>query len=584
MLKKCLRIPEVYLALLLALCVAVVGANKITVEDVELRRGDVAVDTSLPLSKKFNEGERFKVSFKIKNRFGNSFDLRIIPDDCARGLRVDDRSVPLSSRAGLCDYGRGFVLTHGELDSLGVKSGSLFVLDVENHGGDGGLNVSVENTGNALVAMMRILVIVLLLALTLVISRRIGTSWGLSLVLALGVALRVAFFMDLPKYDKFGHDVDGHVAYVHYIAENYSLPSDDECWTCYHPPVYFATSVPAFKVAPALGFANVEGLGAQSLVLSMMFLLIGFAFFRNFMSGGSLVVSTALLSFWPVLILAAPRIGNDQMFYVFHALCLWGGVRYLNSGRGKFLVLASVSTALAFWTKSTGVVTIGVLFLFAAMGYVKNAVSLKPKKSELVSWALFALMLVGIAIDKFVGDANLVGNSQSLHSGLKVGSTASNYLFFDVKTFMTEPYTSPWRDEMGRQYFWNYALKTSLFGEFILLKNATGTLLATLISGSFLGLVIYAVRGFWETRLKAIHWILLLQGVAFFAALASLRNKIPFSCSNDFRYIVPVLLSVIPFVAMGINLEKASLKWKVLGYGLVAVFVVSSAVLYILVQ
>ena len=68
----------------------------------------------------------------------------------------------------------------------------------------------------------------------------------------------------------------------------------------------------------------------------------------------------------------------------------------------------------------------------------------------------------------------------------------------------------------------------------------------------------------------------------FIAALMFLRIKVPYSCSNDFRYIAPVVLSFIPFVAMGVNVEGGSLKWKVLGYALVAGFVLSTVILYIL--
>jgi hypothetical protein len=95
---------------------------------------------------------------------------------------------------------------------------------------------------------------------------------------------------------------------------------------------------------------------------------------------------------------------------------------------------------------------------------------------------------------------------------------------------------------------------------------------------------VYAIRGFWKTRLGLVHWILLLQGVAFIAALMALRIKYPFACSNDFRYILPILLSFAPFVAMGVTLKDASTSWKVCGYITVAAFIVSSAVLYIMVM
>ena len=121
-----------------------------------------------------------------------------------------------------------------------------------------------------------------------------------------------------------------------------------------------------------------------------------------------------------------------------------------------------------------------------------------------------------------------------------------------------------------------------MFGEFELVRTQMGRTLATLMSVALLGLLVYAARGFWKTKLQVMHWILLMQTVAFFAALMFLRIKVPFSCSNDFRYIAPVVSSIVPFVAWGITLEGGSLKWKVLGYGLVLMFALSTVFLYIL--
>ena len=243
---------------------------------------------------------------------------------------------------------------------------------------------------------------------------------------------------------------------------------------------------------------------------------------------------------------------------------------------------ALLSAALAMWTKTTGVVTIGMVFLFTVCGYVRNERFPYPTKSEVVAWGLFVLLIAGVALQKLLGDADLVGNASGLNGRLKVGNEAFNYIFFDLKSFVTNPYTSAWKEEWGREFFWNYSFKSAMFGEFELVRNATGRTLATFMSVSFLGLMVYAIRGFWKTKLQVIHWILLLQAVAFFAALMVLRIRVPYSCSNDFRYIAPVLLSMLPFMATGITLEGASLKWKVLGYALVVAFALSTVILYIL--
>ena len=133
-------------------------------------------------------------------------------------------------------------------------------------------------------------------------------------------------------------------------------------------------------------------------------------------------------------------------------------------------------------------------------------------------------------------------------------------------------------------YFWNYAFKTSLFGEFEMLRSVVGRNFATLLSCSFLGLLIYALRGFWRTKLQMVHWFLLLQGAAFIAALMFLRITHTYACSNDFRYILPAVICFVPFVAQGITCEGASVKWKVLGYALVSGFVLCTAILFILIM
>ena len=99
------------------------------------------------------------------------------------------------------------------------------------------------------------------------------------------------------------------------------------------------------------------------------------------------------------------------------------------------------------------------------------------------------------------------------------------------------------------------------------------------MSLSLLGLIIFAIRGWWKTRLDIYHWILSIQGIAFFAALAYCRYKYPYACSNDFRYIMPALLSFLPYVGLGVYQNGYSLKWKILGLITVMIFAVCSVVL-----
>ncbi|MBQ2561135.1 MAG: glycosyltransferase family 39 protein, partial [Fibrobacter sp.] len=368
-----------------------------------------------------------------------------------------------------------------------------------------------------------------------------------------------------------------------YVIENHSVPGNQECWSCYHPPVYYVSAVPSYLLSEFLGMPGTTGLQTFSLLLSVLTTFFGLLFLRKILEGRNLVLASVLWIFWPLMIMVAPRIGNDQLFYLLHVLCLWAGISYFKDGRGKYLIVAVVATALALWTKTTGVVTLGMLFVLMVGGFFAKGELRKPTRSEVVSWSLFIVLIAAFVLQKLLG-SDLVGNADYLNSSMKVQNEAFNYLYFDLRSFLEYPWTSCWNSMMGRNFFWNFALKTSLFGEWDMLPTAEGRLCATIMSVLLLGLVVYGIRGFWKKRLDFVHWILFLQGIAFFGSLATLRLKYPFACSNDFRYILPVLLSIVPFVANGVTLKESSTIWKVGGYVIVLAFVVSSAILYIMVM
>lgn len=549
------------------------------IENVRLFQGMDAQEGSLPVLKKMEKGERFSVEFDVESRFEN-YDLAIIPDDCAEEVVINGHVVDLRHFKDNCNFSRGFVLRDSLLALYRVGNRTHYAFSMRNEGGDAGLNAQVSQTSPLRVSI-GLLAVLSLGLLCFFIARRFGFGWGIAVIVFLAVVIRAVFLMNVP-YTNFAYDVDGHVAYVQYIIENHSVPGTDDCWTCYHPPVYYVSAVPSYLFGEWLGLSGPIGLQVYSLLLSIVTVFLGMLFLRSFLAGKALGIASVLWAFWPVMILVSPRIGNDQLFYMLHMLCMWGGVNYLKEGRGKYLLVAVIATALAMWTKATAVVTLGTLIVFMVLGYWMNLRNRRLTCSEWVSAGLLLSLIVVVVLQHLLGDSALVGNSSGLAGRLKVGNEAFNYIFFDLKSFVTHPFTSAWNDGSGREYFWNYAFKTSLFGEFEMVRNVMGRNLATIVSCAFLGLIVYAARCFWKTKLQMIHWFLLLQGVAFITALMFLRMKHPYSCSNDFRYILPAIICFIPFVAQGITNEGASIKWRVLGYGLVLTFVLCTAVLFIL--
>ena len=307
-----------------------------------------------------------------------------------------------------------------------------------------------------------------------------------------------------------------------------------------------------------------------------MALAFGLACIKNSLWGAPRYIAALLWSIWPSFILASPRLGNDILFYAMHIVALWGCIRYIKTGMGKYMLSAVIAAAVAYWTKSTAVVTFGLIGVTVLVQTVPRFL----RGLSRLEWASLALLVItGVVVLIRVLGGDVVGNAGGNDNTVLIQNRPGNFLFFDIRTFLTQPYTDPWHDNLGRQFFWNYLAKTSLFGEFKLLETPAGQWLASLVSASFLALFGFGLRGLWKSRWTKVQVLLAAQALFFFSAMIALRLKYPFSCSNDFRYIVPVLLSCLPWVAEGIAGDSASVKSKSLGLLAVAVFVVCSSAL-----
>jgi len=576
--KKILHAPELYIALLLVILGGLLYWGFSSIEDVRYERGGNWKNGALPFSEFMSSGEHFVVEMKVRPGFFDDYSLKVNPDDCVDAFFVNDTRIRVDSIPGHCDWNTGFSIP-SELIESAASGSDLPTLRwvMHNGGGPGGISLVLNASGYA-GTILQVLFLVLLGVLFVMILYRFHWNTGLALLFALGFLLRLLYIQDT-FYDSRGHDVGGHLSYVRIIAEANHIPSATECWTCYHPPVYYVTVTPTWKLANVLDLSPQRFLQWDSFVFSILTLGLGLLCLQMFLSGGALGIASLLWVIWPSVILGSPRIGNDVFFYLAHILCLWSCLRYLVSHKGSYLLVGVLACWLSVWTKTTGVVTIGIWGLTVLLGYFPRN-RIRPTKSEAISAILF-VALVGTLVVVHRGGA-LVGNAGGLSDSVAVGNSPSNYLFFDFRTFLTEPYTSPFNDAQGRQYFWNYLAKTSLFGEFELLKTTAGMWLSSIISLCFLGLSFFAFVGFWKMKMSKMHLLILGQGFLFLGAMLVFRMQYPFSCSNDFRYIVPILLSFVPFVGQGIFTENASHKRLFVGIFTAVLFAICSFSLLVL--
>lgn len=575
--KRLLKAPELYFGIVLVLCAIFTVWSEPNISNARLIVDGIEKNVMLPISEDIPDHRIFNVKMDVSDLHFPGYSFHLTPDDCLEKLTVNGENVPLDSVKNRCDYTKGFFLSSANLPA--AVNGTLSMdFALKDRGGPGGLSLEVYQNG----FWWRLFQVIFALdffVLAFLMLRRYRVPVPFAMLILMATLCHVIYTEATP-YTARTHDVDGHVGYIEYIADHHRIPENDACWSCYHPPVYYTMMAPVWAIAESVGFPPARAVQWASFILSFILVATGVGVLRLVMTGPALGVAAVVWAFFPTLFLITPRIGNDQLFFLAHVICLCASLSYIVKRKTIALVIGAIACWAAFWTKSTGVVTICIWIVGFVLGYFPRERML-PKSGE---WAGLLLMLgLGISIlaKIFVGDA-LVGNAVSLNGRLAVGSDAVNFFYFDIPGFLSTDYTDAWRDEGGRQYFWNYFFKSALFGEFKIRTDAFGTWVAMILNYSFFGLLIYAAVGFWKKKLDRKVWLLLVNGVLFVFALAALRMKYPYSCSNDFRYILPVLLSFVPFVGWGIFKENASFKWEVTGVILALVFVVSSCLLYLL--
>jgi hypothetical protein len=564
-------------ALVLACSVVFHAATRVPIGDPTLQMaGEPPKSGFFPFMVESAPGKDLDFAFTIHEGRLTQSSVVVIADNLLVSLSANGETVPLSGIPAkqLADYTHGFRFPIGRYLRPGDN---VLVARVHNVDGPGGLDVESDpqDWRSRAETVGAIAGSVLLLCAALRLGK---VRWAMALSLAAGTALRLAYLTATP-YTVRTHDLEGHLEYVEYLVHHGALPHPYDGWSFYQPPLYFALAAGLWRALAFAGFgraAILQALQLQSLLYDLGFLgfslatvslwferLPDSAFGRRLSSrSGLLALLAALVCVWPSSIVHSVRIGNDGLFYLFFGAGLFFVSRWWSKGKNRDLYLAAASGALGMVTKTNSVVLfalIGVLYVarFALDENRKIATYLRRAWPVAALFVLSAVASLGrAALDTLDGKrSNLfVGNVGRLRGDLTVGNGAQNYLWFDTKAFVTQAFASPFDDAAGRQFFANVALKTSLLGEFTYDHPRPLSDIAVVMSVLLLFVVVavgatvaLSARADLIAELPALAALALLV-----AALAALRMSIPMACSNDFRYILPVLTPALYMYVRGL--------------------------------
>lgn len=544
-------------------------------------------------------------TFHVHRRRLTAESFVFVPDDHLVSIAVNGRDLSLAGlpAAKLDDYSKGFSLPVGR--DL-VEGDNVVVVRVLNRGaGPGGLDVHAEPKALAvtLTAALAALATIALLAAGMRIA---GCGWPMTAIGGVGLALRLGYLWVTPMMVR-AHDAAEHMEYVRYLLDHHcALPKAADGWAFYHPPVYYfiAAAIDRGLALAGIGPHYVE---AALQLLSVAFDL-GFCAFlaaaarlwlrrvpdaelgrRTLGREGLTVLCAALIVLWPANAMHSVRVGNDDLAYLWFGGAIYFGSRWWLGGpdaRPRDFHVATAIAAIGVVTKSHCLILFVVLGLALVVRFFRDP-GLRSSRVLAYLAPLVLLFAVSTALDLhealgafFSGkqDYIFVGNAHRTNPALTLTNRPLYFLGFDFPTYLRTPFTSPWEDAKGREWFWNYLFKTSLFGEWEI-KRPVVEHLATALSWAGLLMCPIAIWGAVRRRgtellddLPLVAMVLMLVG-----GLAGQRLQTPVF-HGDFRYALPSIgpLSYWYVRAAGAQAARGTV-WGACVAGLGWAFVVTAA-------
>ncbi len=539
-------------------------------------------------------GALFVFRGTFKRKFYTQTYVNIIPDDRVEWMRVNGQAVDLSSvsNSKISDWKYGF---NFDLKPYLQPGNNKIEIAVRNNGGKYGLAFFPSGKSGILIFVSILILLNFMVFLFVLLKKTLSWDTVLTALVVAGILLRF-IVMFYTHYTVRSYDVAGHLEYIWFILKHFFPPAKHAGWMFYHPPFYYFLAAGAVRIG--LLFTQDKEviyklLQFFSLLLNAGFLIATVEIFKRIFGSRSgrkiapIWIATVVFVFWPGGVIHAVRIGNDGLQYLFSALSLLFFVRWRQEDSRKAFYLSFVFAAFGMITKTNAILLFGLLGIYYLIDLIRTkAVVSRWRELVVLGLTTLVVLMIGfrVPIKNFSGGLEMVSNASTLTRQLKVGNRAQNYLYFDLKTYINTPFVSPWKDETGRQYFWNYLLKTSLFGEFSEPDAHLGNQ-AVVLSWVALLMVLYTLAGMvlqnrkWIEKNQVVlsYFVILILGAIVF------RILYPYASSNDFRYTLPILIPFSIFFAQAIVFFRFTGRKRIEWFGyILTVFLMVWSWLYLI--
>ena len=432
-----------------------------------------------------------------------------------------------------------------------------------------------EGTGTTqlVVTVVGVLFLLYLLVMLILYARRLWAGTGgysvvCAVVFVITVLLRI-YYVIMTKYTFLQHDswgldaMAGHVVYIFRLADNGLRLLDVDptsLWSFYNPPLSYYLGAAWVCAGRALGLADAqaaESLQWLSLAYSVGATYVGYLVLRQArLEGRALALGFCAWALVPFFVPLSGNVSYDGLLTLLSLVTLLLLMRWYEDPTLARALRAGVCLGLALMTKTTA----ALLLLPALVTFILRLVRREGRPSA----ARLALQVAAVLVP-----AAVLGGWWHVYAYLRFGMPFGYFQKVDPTDPMNcsayslaQRLLPSWEGDFAPFYYVDVAGDYSI--PVILLKTATfdlvgkvvpkgplfaiGTVLdalgAALVLGAVCGLV-FCLSDLRSHSHEQVLPIALMASVlvAYAIGILQLSFSQPFSCSSNFRYIVPVALA-----------------------------------------
>lgn len=393
------------------------------------------------------------------------------------------------------------------------------------------------------------------------------------------------------------HDVEtfgsgfGHAGYIEWFYDNFKLPDFDVCdvWQFYHPPLHHIISAAFLRALTFVGVAYdraTETLQMLTLFYSSVTTVAGYKILKEFKLGKkAFVCAFSVMAFHPSFTILSASVNNDILSVMFQMLALLFTLRWYKNRTYKNIIKIAFSVGFGMFAKlSAWMITPAVAFVFL-YAFVKSE---KTKKAECIK-QFFVFGLICVPIGMFWSVRNAILFNVPFTYIPNLGTDVAQYIgfrgaferLFDFGVSHFKNVFESWGNPFFEYNPTVALLKTAVFGEWQIKYGFFAECVANVL---FYSSVLLALLGIASAVLNLkrkdvfsvfFFSIIFVISVMFYVFCF----KYPFTCTQDARYVIPVIPVLCAETA--IFSDKKSKAFKVCPIVFCTVFSVSSVIMYI---